>query len=602
RPDIPSTQGPWAQNPIDHFVLTRLQKAGLSPSPPADKRTLIRRVTFDLTGLPPTSAETEAFLNDQSPRAFEQLVDRLLASPAYGEQWGRHWLDVVRYADTAGETGDYPVPLAYKYRDWVIRAFNDDKPYDQFINEQLAGDLIAAQLPQISPDRYAALRTATGFVAISRRFGFDVENYHHLTIQDTIDTLGKAVLGLSLGCAHCHDHKYDPVSREDYYGWYGIFKSTRYSFPGSEEKKRSYDLFTTVPPQLQQEVGSDVPTIQSFTPIYGAIDQDAPADAPLLLRGERDNLGPITPRRNLELLGNDALLDPSSSGRLELAHWLTRPENPLTARVMVNRIWQHHFGYGLVRTENDFGTRGAPPTHPALLDWLADAFRSQGWSVKSMHRLILTSATWQQSSASFPQASHAQDIDPSDTLYWCFPRRRLSAEEIRDAMLSVGGELDRSPGGPHPFPAEETWNFTQHNPFYGVYPTSHRSIYLMQQRLKRHPFLTLFDGADPNASTARRETTTVPTQTLYLMNSDFVHARARSLATRVTSTSGDPTSCIQKLFHCALGRDASAEEVLAALSFLDIYRSNMPPEVAEAASWEALARTMITRNEFLFVD
>jgi mono/diheme cytochrome c family protein len=883
-------------NDIDRFVHARLSQDGLAMRPPADKRSLLRRATFDLTGLPPTPAEIESFLADDSPQAFAKVVDRLLGSPAYGERWGRHWLDVVRYADTAGETADYPTPLAYKYRNWVIRALNADMPYDEFVRQQIAGDLLGREMVEqkgnsLSPEllaRYRDMVTATGFVAISRRFGFDVENYHHLTIQDTIDTLGQAVLGLSLGCARCHDHKFDPVNMTDYYAWYGIFESTRYSFPGSEEKKKPYDLFPMLPPQIADErqarfeqqvaaLDADVTKVEAerkaldeqvaavlgtggfcgfeneaigqrptkpygslgsatiaassqspfdnvfpagtrgiafpsdgennafgrplepahtpatspilyynidfrnlsiapggggafrfylgrgpgnsaavemaasattfllkngdqYEPVcelkmgtwynlqvtldlknktfsgtiaaaagatrfegkaftagwdgvidntfvdrygpgsgatpaheidnlaigtepflptgkslenprsradeirqlsekvaalgaqrrrlaeltarrdalrkagpfsaddlcYGAIDRQQAADARIQLRGEKSKPGDVAPRRNLAILGGQELPTGAGSGRRQLADWLTRSASPLAARVMVNRIWQQHFGRGLVSTENDFGTRGQRPTHPELLDWLATRFIDSGWSIKAMHRLIMASATYQQGSG---HDARAAELDPDARLLWRFNRRRLSAEEIRDAMLLVSGDLDPSMGGAHPFPPAESWNFTQHTPFYGVYPTSRRSVYLMQQRLKRHPFLGLFDGADANVSTARRELTTVPTQALYLMNNEFVHERSLSLARRWLDSAKPPAERISQLFVVTLGRPATADEIAEANQFVELYQSAAASEPREdiekqrrQAAWSAFIRTLLTRNEFLFVD
>ena len=590
------------RNEIDRFLFAKLEVAGLKPRDAADRRTLLRRATFDLTGLPPTPEETQAFLHDAAPDAFSRVVERLLNSRAYGERWGRHWLDVVRYADTAGETADYPTPLAYKYRNWVIDAFNADEPYDEFLREQLAGDLLSQKRPEAPAEEHKRLRTATGFIAISRRFGFDVENYHYLTIQDTIDTVGQAVLGLTLGCARCHDHKYDPVSVGDYTAWYGIFESTRYSFPGSEEKKKPYDSFAVLPPQLLGEKK----TTEEL--IYAAIDVEKPKDAQVQLRGEKSKLGETVARRNLELLGGEAVPPGAGSGRLELAEWLTRPSNSLTARVMANRIWQHHFGRGLVATANDFGTRGERPSHPELLDWLASRFVEGGWRVKAMHRLIMASWAYQQSSE---HDAHAAEIDPNAKLLWRFNRRRLSAEEIRDAMLAASGDLDGTMGGGHPFPPVEQWGFTQHSPYYGVYPTNRRSVYLMQQRLKRHPFLSLFDGADGNVSTSRREATTVPTQALYLMNSDFVHERAESMARRMLFGPGTEAERITKAFAVALGRTVDADEMNAAAAFLASHcaaQAASPDGAARTegerilAAWCAFARTLLTRNEFLFVD
>lgn len=603
-------------NEIDRFVHARLSAEKLSMRKGADKRTLLRRATFDLTGLPPTPAGIDAFLADESPGAFERVVDRLLASQAYGERAARGWLDVVRYADTAGETADYPTPLAYKYRNWVIRAFNVDMPYDEFVQQQIAGDILGAELLAGAGDRaedatlarYRDMLTATGFIAISRRFGFDIENYHHLTIQDTIDVTGQGVLGLTLACARCHDHKFDPVNMEDYYAWYGILESTRYSFPGSEEKKRPYDLFPAVPEKFageRREAAADL--------VYGAIERDRAADSRMQIRGEKTRLGDVVPRRNLAILGGEPLPPQSGSGRKQLAEWLTRPENPLTARVMVNRIWQQHFGRGLVSTENDFGARGQRPTHPELLDWLARRFIDSGWSVKAMHRVIMTSAAYRQASEFDARAA---EVDPDARLLWRVNRRRLSAEEIRDAMLAVSGDLDTSMGGEHPFPPVDTWGFTQHSPYYGVYPTNRRSVYLMQQRLKRHPFLGRFDAADGNVSTAHRELTTVPTQALFLMNNPFVHERSASLARRwlkSPATGEQPTDeRIGELFVATLGRPATTAEIGETRKFVATYRAALArSEVAAAAktehelqlaAWSAFVRTLLARNEFLFVD
>jgi cytochrome c553 len=594
-PKVPDIARPEIDNPIDRFILARLAERGLKPVQPADRRTLIRRATFDLTGLPPTPDEVEAFIKDAAPDAFAKVVERLLASPAYGERWGRHWLDVVRYADTAGETADYPVPEAYRYRNYVIDAFNQDRPYDGFIREQIAGDILAKNGP---PEKSAERIIATGYIALSRRFGFDPENYHHLTIQDTIDNLGQAVMGLSLGCARCHHHKFDPVSMSDYYALYGIFASTRYAFPGSEEKHRPRD----------------------FVPLAGkelayAVSEDKPRNARIQKRGEPKTPGDEVPRRFLEIMGSDVLpKGATGSGRLQLAEWLTRPENPLTARVMVNRIWQWHFGSGLVATENDFGTRGKLPTHPELLDWLAREFMGEPgtkvpgpgspWSIKKMHRLIMLSAAYQWSSAG---DSRTMSIDPESELLWRFPRRRLDAEAIRDAMLHLGGNLDRSRGGAHPFPPVDKWGFTQHAPFSAVYDTNRRSVYLMSQRLRRHPFLALFDGADTNASTPKRTTTTVPTQALFLMNDPFVHAQSEGLARRLLASADSDAARLKLAYRLAYGREPDADETQRGLTFLSRYRealqaARVPAGQHDVMAWAAHARTLLASNEFLFVD
>ena len=601
----------WPRTEVDDFILARLEGAGLKPSPPADRRSLIRRASFDLIGLPPTPEEVAAFLADPSADAFTTVVDRLLASLRYGERWGRHWLDVARHADTAGESSDYPIREAYLYRDYVIDAFNRDKPYDKFVREQVAGDLIAAAAP--GPD-YAEQVTATGFLAASQRFGFDPQNYQHLTIQDTIDTLGQAFLGLSLGCARCHDHKFDPVSAADYYALYGIFDSTRYPFPGSEEKNRPRDFVPLVPPEeararqkshdeaLARSDPAGEPARADLRragpyPVAYAVAEGASHDARIQRRGEPSTPGEEVPRRFLEILGGDPVAPGSGSGRLALAGWLTRPSNPLTARVMVNRVWQHHFGRGLVATENDFGRRGQAPSHPELLDHLARRFMDGGWSVKSLHRLIMRSSVYQTSGAG----------DSAPDLLARFPRRRLDAEEIRDAMLLVAATLDTSPAGPHPFPPVETWAYTQHSPFGAVYESDRRSVYLMTQRLKRHPYLALFDGPDPNASTAHRSPTTVPTQALYFMNDPTVHRLAEATARRLATAQADPQLRLRLAFEATLARPPSAIDEADALGFLDAERRDLASSGVEASeadsrAWSALIRTLFARNEFLYVD
>ncbi len=480
-------------------------------------------------------------------RRFEKLVDRLLASPAYGERWGRYWLDVAHYADTAGETADYPVPQAYRYRDYVIDSFNSDKSYDQFVREQVAGDLLPGP-----PEKAGERLIATGFIACARRFGFDPQNYHHLTIDDTIDTMGKAVLGLTVACARCHDHKFDPISQSDYYALYGIFDSTKYPFPGSEEKKAP----------------SDFPKLPGGDPVY-AVGEGTPHNVPVFKRGDPKNPGPEAPRLVLQILGGQTLpADGKGSGRLQLAEWLTDPKNPLTARVMVNRIWQHHFGEGLVRSPNNFGKQGRPPTHPELLDTLADQFVRSGWSVKAMHKMILLSRTYQLSS---DDDAGDRTIDPANESLWRYDRRRLDAEAIRDSLLAVSGALDRTPAEAHPFPPQNTWGFTQHNPFQAVYETNHRSVYLMTQRLRRHPFLALFDGADPNASTGQRNTTTVPTQALFFLNDPFVHAQAEKFAARLLQAAADDAARIDLAHRLAYGRPATLDESRAGEMYLRKY-------------------------------
>ncbi len=1178
----------WCRTTLDRFILASLERQARTPAPEADRRTWIRRVTLDLTGLAPTAEEIEAFEQDLSPDAFDRVIDRLLASPRYGERWGRHWLDVARYADTAGETADYPVPVAWRYRNYVIDAFNADKPYFEFIEEQIAGDLLARRGPR---DRYAERVAATGFLAISRRFGFDSENYHHLTLQDTVDTVGQAFLGLTLGCARCHNHKYDPVSATEYYALYGIFESTRFAFPGSEQKQRTRAMVPLVPPEESlprwreyetrlaelsravQRAGLPVPTAvlrsiddldgdfelqapaaggskgvlvppwvyggpiavttdaqspfrnrypggrvgasipagtrpwhlgqalhrlgdafaksprlhvqvdlktppdpqvaatsgghrfwvgrdggspafevlvtarglalrtrrpgsgasngpdagvslgdwapgswvnvqleldqksrtvvarvgtpgavrtagplqlsadwdgvldfmgldsgggnearpglcvdnlaiqtEPFAPVstevpalaaaaepalserdrleselaslrgidggfdgqkagsapalpwrpgpdsrvriraesqsplgktssrpglgihmpggpaydgfgqslsparkststarlhaafdfrcgdvpggaspeaegtwryylghgpgtsaavelfwsgselfridgarkervaslrrgewhrvawvldlkarryeatlrvvgtgatgagepgtpvvfsgalnpgwdgviddvfidsYGhrpgpksALDADnfavqasalppggalvadeapevadrhrrrigeiesrlkvlqaeaqaaalelerlladgpfpmaygvaegTPRDAYFQVRGEPDQPRERVRRGALSAVGPARMASPSStSGRLELARWLTDPANPLPARVMVNRVWQQHFGRGLVATANDFGLRGQAPSHPELLDHLASEFRRSGGSIKALHRVLLRSATYRQrsepespvaASTDAPRASGPSGEPPACPVaepeavgnggpagggrvsvpvsrggdeaeaFSPFPRRRLGAEETRDAILDACGELDLSVGAGHPFPSPTRWGYTQHGPYLASYDHHRRSVYLMTQRIQRHPFLALFDGADPNASTALRRTTTVPSQALFFLNDPMVHRQAESLAAAARAVRSSEAEQVEWVFRRILRRSPEPAEAAEAAAFLERYRKalasvphpgSLAPETRALAAW---IRVLLGSNEFLTVD
>ena len=627
----------WIRSEIDRFTLAHLEQHQQPPVLEADARTWIRRVTFDLIGLPPTPAEIDAFLRDSTAQARSRVVERLLASTQYGERWGRHWLDLVRYADTSGDSADYPIPEARKYRDYVIAAFNQDKPYDQFIQEQLAGDL----MPSETREQWREQIIATGFVAISRRFGFDPTSNLHLTIEDTLDTTGRAVLGLSLSCARCHDHKYDPISMEDYYGLYGIFASTRYPHPGSEMMRYQTNFIPLIPwaeveaighPYLtkvnaldeeiariekEMETWDDakpglaelkkryetlwdqredlVATAPRIDAAYGVYDAD-PVHPRIQERGNPYQLGREVPRAFLHVLGGNQLpTNQQSSGRLELAGWLTAQAAPLTARVMVNRIWQHHFDWAIVDTPSDFGLRGSPPKDAALLDYLAQRFIDSGWSIKDMHRLIVLSATYAQAASSRAQQ------DPQ----WAPVRRRLEAEEIRDALLAVSGELDPSPGGDHPFPHPSKWNYTQHLQFMAVYPTRKRSVYLMQQRLKKHPFMSLFDGADTNVSTAAREESITPLQALFVMNDPLAHDLALKFAERLGREHPDDVARIDWAHQLAFGRSARPEELQEGLAYLRRAEGQAPSDAEtnrHTAAWESYARALLGSNEFFFVE
>lgn len=639
----------WPANGLDRFILARLEKEGLSPSKPAEKRALIRRATFDLTGLPPTPEEIDAFLADTSPDAFARVVDRLLDSPRYGERWGRHWLDVVRYADTAGDNSDFPIPQMYRYRNWVIDAFNRDLPYDRFVSEQLAGDLMPAA---DNEDRFQQI-IATGYIANARRFGSRVDDYpQHLTIEDTIDNLGRTFLGLTVNCARCHDHKFDPITADDYYALYGVFHSTRYPWPGIELEQKQRDLVPLVEPakladaesarkarddeqrRLEKEVQKlrdsvkDAPADgkkaveekikdaekiakdHALKPLpfhlaYAVAEGAKFEDVPIQQKGDPAKPGAVARRHFLTVLGGAELGSGSKvSGRLQLAGWITDPANPLPMRVMANRIWQHHFGRGLVPTPNDFGKQGKPPSHPELLDWLATQFRQSGGSLKAMHRLILLSSTYRQSTT---RSEAAMERDPGNELLAAFPRRRLDAEAIRDTLLTVGGTLDGKPGGEHPFPPQTDWKFTQHNPFRAVYPTHSRSVYLMTQRIQRHPYLAIFDGADPAASTAARLTSTTPLQALFFLNDPVVHEQADGLAKRLIRDAADDVARVKLAYQLTLGREASAVEIDAALKFIAAVRAKKDGDAddtksPDATAWKAFCRALFRLNEFVYVD
>ncbi len=629
----------WPTTDVDRFILAKIETAGLKPARDADKRTLIRRATFDLIGLPPTPEEVNGFLADESDNAFGKVVDRLLESPAYGERWGRHWLDVVRYADTAGDNSDYPIPQMRRYRDWVIAAFNRDLPYDEFVRDQLAGDLRGGATDAERYDRIVA----TGYIGNARRFGSRVDDYpQHLTIEDTIDNLGRTFLGLTVNCARCHDHKFDPISNEDYYALYGIFNSTRYPWPGIELDKKQRDLVPLVPISMQADaeakraardkeqtqlrkesdkLKADLKTAAKdkkpameakmkeaqaklaaltkkplpFEFAYAVADAKKVGDSTVQQKGDPAKPGAVVPRRFLTVFGGQTLPPAeSSSGRAQLADWILTKDNPLPARVMANRLWQYHFGRGIVPTPNDFGKQGRAATHPALLDFLAVKFREGGWSMKSMHRLIMLSRSYRMSSER-DEASLADD--PTNEHLSSFPRIRLDAESIRDALLVLGENLDTTLAGEHPFPPQNEWNFTQHNAFKAVYPTNRRSIYLMTQRIQRHPFLAIFDGADPSASTAARPTSTTPLQALFLLNDSLVHEQASRIAERVGHQASDASQRVKFAYELLFARPPTPDESQAARRFL----ADAQHEAGDEA-WNAYVRVLLRLNEFVYLD
>jgi hypothetical protein len=638
----PAVKDPaWNRTAIDRFIRAKLEEKGLRPLPEAGKRELVRRVTYDLTGMPPTPQEVADFLSDQSPKALEKVVDRLLASPRYGEHWGRHWLDVVRYADTGGDASDFPVPEMYRYRNYVIRSMQQDKPFDQFLREQIAGDLMTHKDDE---DRAEKL-TATSYIANSRRFG-QAEYEFYLTIDDTIENLGKAVLGLSTGCARCHDHKFDPIPTKDYYALAGIFKSTKYPIAGLEhhqylegfaalrakdqerldkqqarmvqahgvvKKGVGKDEKAPVEDRLKYlEAAAELGRIRQSWPdipmIY-AVHDSTPGNARVMVKGDPKTLGPEVQRGFLQILGGNTVpADHKGSGRELLAQWLTDPKNPLTARVMVNRVWLWHFGRGLVNTPNDFGKRGESPTHPELLDYLTTRFIEGGWSLKKLHKDILLTRAY--ATASGHDESNAIK-DAKNEYYWRFDRRRLTAEELRDSMLQVSGLLDPTPGGAHPFPSpRSSYVFTQHNPFVAdmeKFSHNKRSVYLVQQRFRPNPYLDLFDGADANSATAARVSNNTAIQALFTMNDAFVETQAAALAARVSIAEETASGRLGLAYKLLFGRTPKVNETQMALRYLQAYKSEVSAPELEAdgktrSAWTGLMRVLLSSNEFFYVD
>lgn len=640
-PAVPAATGEWGANSIDRFIKAKLDKNGLRPGSAASKRVLARRLSFNLTGLPPVPAMVDEFVNDKSAGAVEKLAEKLMGTQQYAEHWGRHWLDVVRYADTAGDASDYPVHEAYRYRNYVIRSFRDDKPFDLFLREQLAGDLLPAAGKEDRADKIVA----TGYLAMARRFG-QTDREHYLTIDDAVDNYGKAMLGLSLGCARCHDHKFDPLPATDYYGIYGILQSTKYSFAGMEHHQfpRNYvaldpeeqgkfekvearyvELTDKVRKMRADAIKPDAPAEKKLayleikdeleklkasypkTPVaYGASDGTA-VNAKVQVKGDPKIEGPEVPRGYLTVLGAAKVPEGHpGSGRDLLAQWTTDASNPLTARVIVNRVWQWHFGKGIVASPNDFGLRGQRPTHPELLDWLTVRFIESGWSIKKLNMLILTSRAWQ--SANWHDAANAEK-DPNNEYYWRFDRRRLSAEELRDATLAVSGELDPGMGGAHPFPVKPVSGYTQHRPFVveAGYATNKRTVYLMQQRFRRMPYMELFDAADTNTTTDLRSQSTTALQALYMMNSDFVHEQAGKLAVRAGMAYDSTTERLDYAYRLLFGRGPDEQERAWASEFLSEARkagaqAKVPEDEQNRTAWSSLMRVMLNSNDFLYVD
>ncbi len=767
----------WAANPIDEFILANLEKNGLKPARQADKATLLRRATFDLTGLPPTEKELRDFLADVSPKAYEKVIDRLLASPRYGEQWGRHWLDVMRYADSTGSDEDHRYPHAWRYRDYVVQAFNDDMPYDEFVREQLAGDILAAD-PK-SGVGYRGI-VATGFLALGKKAlaQKDLPLKRYDVVDDQIDVTSKAFLGLTVACARCHDHKFDPIATKDYYGLAAIFASTL-SYAGGatgdpiqtplaaagefEAFKKQWSAYNAVERKVAAIIDFDKDAQKYRTKMEPAIadsmlaayrvygkgevvpgvaaassldekllarwvdylkdgkrpelakwraatdanrkeiaaqyqeefhrsayqyDQDLSwwkqaqgsfpnagkiagphprltaekdgffvavwQDSGPLYRSKEEQMASLTPEKakNAAVLLEQAAalektlpakeipmacavkegtsifqtvfvrgdyhsqgdaveqLPPSilrisapapnvktTSGRLELADWIVDRRNPLPPRVMANRIWQGHFGDGIVRTPENYGRLGDRPSNPELLDYLAKTFMENGWSIKKMHRLIMLSKTYQMSAASDEEAHNK---DPEDRLLSHFPRQRLSIEEIRDAYLAMGGDLDLTMGGTLDpgvgTDGETSTGRISMNPE----KTNRRSIYLPLRRSNLPTLYTLFDFGDAATPEGRRSSTTVATQALFAMNSPLVNREAKNVADAALRQQKQDKARMQEIYLRVLDRNPDAAEIDQGLSYMAGFRRKWS-DISEEQAWASLTHALMVSNEFIFI-
>ncbi|MBM3755162.1 MAG: DUF1553 domain-containing protein [Acidobacteria bacterium] len=616
----PAISDKWIRTPIDAFILAGLQKAQLAPAPEADRATLIRRATYELHGLPPTPEEIAVFVADKSPTAYDNLIERLLASPRYGEQWARHWLDVIRFAESDGYEYDTHRPDAYRFRDYVISSFNTDKPYDQFLREQIAGDeidpkndelLIASGFNRLGPLRKNAGNQA---VASSRTE----------VLTEMTNIVGAAMLGVTVGCSRCHDHKFDPFRQSDYYRMQGFFAQTHPNdivVASPEEQaawKEKMDPLETEMRKLrfsmrrasEEEKGKILTRLEEIdglippplTAMYAVkSDQKEMSQIHMLAGGDYRNKGKKVGMRPLGVLlpeGTPEMPLTTEKPRTKLAEWVTQPDHPLTARVMVNRIWSYHFGRGIVATPNDYGRMGVRPTHPELLDFLANEYVASGWKMKPLHRMMMLSSTYRQASKS-PTEAAAREKDPSNKLLWKWNRRRLAAEEIRDTMLTVSGRLNTKAGGPSVLISiDEELIKDLKRPQYWVVTRDkkehdRRTIYLIYKRNLILPFNQVFDSPDTLLSCARRDESTHAPQALELLNGKLSNDLAKSLAARLKAEKKTTQDRIDHAFRLIAGRAPNPTERTLAIKYLDD-----PDPAAETE----FALSLFNTNAFLYVN
>lgn len=596
----------WPRDSLDAFILAGIEKSGIQTAADAELTTLKRRLSFDLIGLPPDPS-------DQSNPTDPSYIDKLLQSPHFGEKWGRHWLDVARYAESNGNDGlsrNPSFPHAWRYRDYVIRAFNEDLPYDRFLTEQIAGDLMSAD----SPEQRDRQLIATGILALGAKPAKAMnENFEMDVVADQINVVGNGILGLSIGCARCHDHKTDPIPTRDYYALAGIFKSTEAMWgtaahqgltapqtPLHELKAAAKVLLRSelepilAPHKPRRPPAKPAFPYQADAPLaMGVRDAKKIEDCKLNISGESKKLGPAVPRGFLSVIGGSAQIDVKQSGRLELAQWLTSPQNPLTARVMVNRVWLHLFGEGLVSTPDDFGMSGERPTHPELLDHLASRFIREGWSIKKLIRSIVLSRTYQLSTQSGEAPLFSHHL-----------RRRLDAETIRDSMLVATGDLNPQPA---------TGSLIQHrdlliNELPPLHlPSTHRSVYLLMLRNSMPPELTPFNLPDATTITGKRDSSTLATQSLYLLNNFFLIDQSRRFATRIQKAAREDDQRIQFAYRNALGRSATDAEVQRARDFLRetdsmLISTQNDENMRLSDSWAAFCQALLASNELRYLD